>query len=90
MTTISPEDDPDPVEELPVPAVDDPVALAPLPADPDPVEPLPDPDTVWPTVRSTEATVPEMVEVSEASLRFVWAVESDDSADVTEASSESI
>ena len=31
-----------------------------------------------------------MVEVSEASLRFVCAVESDDSADVTDASSESI
>ena len=34
--------------------------------------------------------MPEMVEVSEASLRFVWALESDDSAEVTEASSVSI
>ena len=55
-----------------------------------PVEPEPVPVTCWPTVRSTEATVPAMVEVSDASLRFVCAVESDDSADVTDDSSESI
>ena len=47
------------------------------------------PVTCWPVVRSTEATVPEMVEVREASLRLVCAVDSEDSADVTDASSES-
>ena len=50
----------------------------------------PVPVTCWPTVRSTEATVPEMVEVSDASFRFVCAVESEDSAEVTDASSVSI
>ncbi len=41
-------------------------------------------------MRLTEATVPEIVEVKEASLRLVCAVEKDDSADVTDAWSESI
>ena len=56
-----------------------------LPPEPDPV-----PVTCWPTVRSTEATVPAIVEVSDASFRFVCAVDSDDSAEVTDAWSESI
>ena len=34
--------------------------------------------------------MPEIVEVNEASLRLVCAVDSEDSADVTEASSESM
>ena len=55
-----------------------------------PPPPVPVPVTAWPTVRLTEATVPEMVEVNEASARLVWAVVNDDSAEVTEASSESI
>ena len=41
-------------------------------------------------VRLTEATVPAIVDVSEASLRLVCAVDREDSADVTDASSESI
>ena len=61
-------------------------------AAPEPVLPLPEPVpvTCWPTVRLTDATVPAMVDVSEASSRLVCAVESDDSAEVTEAWSESI
>ncbi len=51
---------------------------------------MPEPVTCWPLVRFTEATVPAMVEVSEASLRLVWAVESEDSAEVIDASSVSI
>jgi hypothetical protein len=47
------------------------------------------PVTCCPTVRSTEATVPAIVEVSDASLRFVCAVETEDSAEVTDAWSES-
>ncbi len=52
--------------------------------------PLPPPLTCWPVVRLTDATVPAMVEVSEASVRFVCAVVSEDSAEVTAASSESM
>ena len=52
--------------------------------------PVPVPVTASPTVRLTEATVPEMVEVNDASARLVWAVLSEDSAEVTDASSESI
>src|SRR5581483_7484449 len=69
------EPEPEPVPE--------PELLAPPP-------PLPVPLTSWPTVRLTEATVPEMVEVRDASARLVCAVEREDSADVTAASSESI
>ena len=88
ITTIWPDVlpvEPDPVEPVPV-------ELEPVPASPVPAFPLPEPVpvTCWPTVRLTEATVPAMVEVSEASFRLVCAVESEDSADVTEASSESI
>ena len=68
-----------PLPVLPVPV---------LPVPPAPV--LPVPVTSWPAARFTDATVPAMVDVSEASFRLVWAVESDDSADVTDASSESI
>ena len=50
---------------------------------------MPEPVTSWPTVRFTEATVPAIVEVSDASFRFVSAVETEDSAEVTEAWSES-
>ena len=67
-----------------------PAAEAPDPPAPDPPPPLPVPVTDWPTVRLTEATVPEMVDVNDASARLVWAVVSDDSAEVTDASSESI
>ena len=52
---------------------------------PEPLLPEPVPVTCWPTVRFTEATVPEMVEVSDASFRAVWAFDSDDSAEVTAA-----
>ena len=48
------------------------------------------PDTCCPTERSTEATVPAMVEVREASARSVWADVSEDWAEVTEALSERI
>jgi hypothetical protein len=77
-TTIWPDDDPVPDE--PVPADEAPAAaeLFPLPDEPVPL-------TCWPTVRSTDATVPEMVEVRLASLRFVCAVDREDSAEVTAA-----
>ncbi len=59
--------------------------------EPEPPEPPdPEPVTCSPTVRLTEATVPEIVDVSEASARSVCADERADSADVTDASSESI
>ncbi len=61
-----------------------------LPVPPLPVLPLPVPVTSWPAVRFTDATVPAMVDVSEASFRLVCAVESEDSAEVTDAWSESI
>jgi hypothetical protein len=66
----------DPVDELAAPAnelaPDDPVevdAVAPL----DPEVEL-EPDTCWPTVRLTAATVPSMVDVNVASAKEVWAL----------------
>jgi len=50
----------------------------------------PEPVTCWPVVRFTDATVPAMVEVSEASARLVWADVSWDWAEVTDALSERI
>ena len=79
---------------MPVLAVAELAALAALPVPPvppvPPPVPVPVPVTCWPTVRLTEATVPAMVDVSAASLSAVWALESDDSAEVTAAWSESI
>ena len=63
--------------------------LAALPLFPlEPADPLP--ETCWPTVRLTEATVPAIVEVRLASARFCLAVVSCDCAEVTAAWSESI
>jgi len=64
-------------------------------AEPEP-EPEPEPEllevpaTCWPTLRLTEATVPVMVEVSEALSRLVWSDVSWDCAEVTDAWSEAI
>jgi hypothetical protein len=49
-----------------------------------------DPLTCWPTARSTEATVPAMVEVRVASANDVWALVTCVSAEATLASSEAI
>src|ERR1700722_4756304 len=89
MTTIWPVDEPEPVllEAALVAAL--PVLEAALLLPP-PLEPDPVPLTCWPVVRSTDATAPEIVEVKDPSLRLVCAVDKDDSADVTDASSESI
>lgn len=94
-TTIWADDEPDAAElvedeglELP-----EPPGLAEDDADVDDAEPEedpPEPDTCWPTERSTEATVPAIVEVSEASARSVSADVSWDWAEVTEAWSERI
>ena len=82
-----------PVLLLPLPLLPEPVLPEPVlpePVLPEPVLPEPVPVTCSPTVRLTGATVPEMVDVSEASLSAVWALDSDDSAEVTAAWSESI
>src|SRR3984957_9285079 len=86
MTTIWPVDEPEPVLlDAALLAALDAALLFPAPPEPDPV-----PATCWPVVRSTEATVPEMVEVKDAPFRLVCAVDKEDSADVPDASSESI
>ena len=53
-------------------------------------DPPPEAVTCCPTVRLTDATVPEMVEVNEASDKSVCAEVREDSAEVTAAWSESI
>jgi hypothetical protein len=58
--------------DAPVAAVNAEPVVPPLPVDDDDVDP--DPVTCWPTVRSTEATVPAMVEVRPASVTSVCAV----------------
>ena len=90
MTTIWPLD-PDPVELLLLAllALAALAALPVLPVPPPPPPLLPVPVTCWPTERSTDATVPEMVDVKDASFSAVCALVSDDSAEVTEAWSES-
>ncbi len=88
MTTIWPELEPEPPRARAAgPAA---ARAAPAVAAADRRRPSRCPVTCWPIVRSTEATVPAIVEVSEASLRLVCAVESEDSAEVTDASSVSI
>ena len=88
MTTIWPVEEPEPLLlEAALLAALEAALLLPVPPPP---EPDPVPVTCCPVVRSTEATVPEMVEVKDASLRLVCAVDNEDSAEVTEASSESI
>ena len=72
---------------LPVPVELEPVLPVPVEPVPVPPEPLPEPvpETCWPTLRSTEATVPPMVDVRAASSSDVWALDRDDSAEVTAA-----
>ena len=94
------EDEP-PVDALPDPAPPPVVELEPG-EEPEPVDPaeeleLPfdpeeelDPATCWPTVRSTEATVPAMVEVKVASDSAVCALATWVWADATVAWSEAI
>jgi hypothetical protein len=78
----------------PSPPADAPVALEPVPLEPVEADPEPELllllDTCWPTLRSTEATVPAMVDVNEALVRLVWAVVSWDCAEVTDAWSDVI
>ncbi len=78
-----------PEPPVPPPVPEPPLPEPPLPEPPLPEPPVPEPVTSWPTVRFTEAIVPAIVEVSDASSRFVCAVETEDSAEVTEAWSES-
>jgi hypothetical protein len=81
-----------PAKPLPEVPVDPP--LAPLLEPPVEAEPEPEVvlllDTCWPTLRLTEATVPAMVDVSEALARLVWAEVTWDCAEVTDAWSEVI
>ena len=55
-----------------------------------PNQPVPVPVTCWPTVRLTEATVPAMVERQRGVVEGGLRLESEDSAEVTDAWSESI
>ena len=59
------------------------------PEEPDPEDPEPEPETTWPTVRLTAATVPVMVDLRVASVRLVCAVVTCVLAEVTDAWSES-
>src|ERR1700722_4116049 len=78
MTTIWPVDEPEPVllDAALLAALDAPLLAPPPPPEFDPV-----PVTCSPVVRLTDATVPAIVEVKDASLRLVWAVDNEDSAD---------
>ena len=71
MTTIWPVDEPEPLPLDAAPLA----ALEPLPPLPPPPSRIPSRSPVGPSVRSTEATVPAIVEVKDASLRLVCAVD---------------
>jgi hypothetical protein len=76
-----------PPEAPPLDPPFEPLELEPLEPDADePDDPLlPELETCWPTLRSTEATVPAMVAVNEALARSVWSEASWDWADMTDA-----